>query len=102
MVIVVDVDGRTVSLQDPDDVKRFHVAAAGRRDEAALAAAIGDLGRVDGDEVWVRVPAVRAMAAGRVSPSWEDDFAGMLEYARSKGWLDDTGDSVKAHVEWTG
>jgi len=24
----------------------------------------------------------------------------MLEFARSKGWLDDSGHAIKAHVEW--
>ena len=30
----------------------------------------------------------------------DDDFAAMLDYARSKGWLSDDGASIRAHVEW--
>jgi hypothetical protein len=47
----------------------------------------------------VEIDAVRRMAQGRVRTGWDQDFAGMLEYARSKGWLDETGTSIQAHVE---
>ena len=48
----------------------------------------------------VAVDAVRRLAAGSVGATWEDDFAAMLDYARSKGWLSDDGASIRAHVEW--
>ena len=44
--------------------------------------------------------AVRRMAGGRVPEGWDGDFAAMLQYAESKGWLDETGGSIQAHVEW--
>jgi hypothetical protein len=40
------------------------------------------------------------MAAGRVGAAWQTDFDRMLDYARTKGWLDDAGDAIQAHVEW--
>jgi hypothetical protein len=43
---------------------------------------------------------VRAMAGGRVGEGWADGFDRMLDYARGKGWLDDAGDAIQAHVEW--
>ena len=59
------------------------------------------VGKVDGDgEAMVRVDAVRRLAAGSVGATWDDDFAAMLDYARSKGWLSDDGASIRAHVEW--
>jgi len=59
------------------------------------------VGSVDGDgEAMVRVDAVRRLAGAAVRGKWETDFAAMLDYARSKGWLSDDGSSIRAHVEW--
>jgi hypothetical protein len=62
-------------------------------------AALAGWGRLQGDEVWVDVEAVRRAAAGRVGARWDADFAGMLDYARAKGWLSEDGTLIQAHVE---
>ncbi|WP_337830708.1 hypothetical protein [Pseudonocardia sp. TMWB2A] len=94
-----------VELVDPADVRAFHVTAPADLGADDLAATVRDTGlgeaTADGGHVLVRVDAVRRLAAGRVGPGWEDDLAGMLGYARSKGWLSDDGGSVRAHVERT-
>ena len=105
MHVVVDMttDPATVGLEDAGDCGRFHVTVRGDGDGTALDRALrsDDVGEVDGDgEALVRVAAVRRLAAGSVGASWEEDFAAMLEYARSKGWLSDDGTSIRAHVEW--
>jgi hypothetical protein len=104
MQVVVDMEGErtTVALSEPADCGRFHVAVRGRGDAATLDQALraNDVGSVDGDgEAMVRVDAVRRLA-GAVGETWDDDFAAMLDYARSKGWLSDDGASIRAHVEW--
>jgi hypothetical protein len=40
------------------------------------------------------------LARGRVPDGWDEQFAGMLTYARGKGWIDDTGSRIQGHVEW--
>ena len=57
------------------------------------------VGRSEGDEVLMDVDAVRRLASG-AGPSWEADFAAMLEFARGKSWLTDDGQAIRAHVEW--
>ncbi len=52
-----------------------------------------------GGHVLVRVDAVRRLVAGRVGPGGEDALAGLLGYARGKGWLSGDGGSVRARVE---
>ena len=104
MQVVVDMttEPGAVGLDDPGDCGRFHVTVRGDGDSAALDRALraADVGEVDGDgEALVRVAAVRRLAAGSVGASWGEDFAAMLEYARSKGWLSDDGTSIRAHVE---
>jgi hypothetical protein len=94
----------TVTLEEPEDCKRFHVALAGG-DIAGLGEALGTSGAGtmrSPDEAMIDVAWVRDQAAGRVPEGWEEDFAGMLGYARGKGWLDESGDKIQAHVESEG
>ena len=45
------------------------------------------------------------LLAGELAESaeWIESFAGMLDYARSKGWVSDSAGStqIQAHVEWS-
>ena len=85
MIIEIDLAGETavIGLAEPEDCKRFHVAARGG-DAAALEAAleVNAVGRLlpSGDAL-IDTDAVRRMAEGRV---------------------DDTGTAIQAHVEWAG
>ena len=104
MEVVVDVaaEPATVTLEEPADCKRFHVTVRGGGDAAALDEALraNAVGSLDGEgEALVSVDAVRRLAVGSVDDTWESDFAAMLDYARSKGWLSEDGASIRAHVE---
>lgn len=92
----------TAELVDPQDVTAFHVVCPPGLDGTALAGRVRDagLGEVLPDEhVLVPVDAVRRYAAGRVGPEWEKDLTGMLAYATKKGWTDETGTRIRAHIE---
>jgi len=105
MIVRVDVAAATAELDDPGNVGQFHVAASGG-DTAAVAAVLGgagagaDAGDAPAEHVWVAVDWVRAQASGRVEAGWDDQFAKMLDYAGSKGWLDGSRSAIQAHVEW--
>ena len=105
MIIDVDLSGASPSLElvEPEDCKRFHVAARGG-DAASLSASLeaAGVGRLlPSGEAMIETGAVRRLASGRVAEGWDDEFAGMLKYAESKGWLDETGTSIQGHVEWS-
>jgi hypothetical protein len=104
MYVQVDLEAMppVVTLEEPDDTKRFHVAVVGGRDIRLVFGALVDAaaGRLEGEDAWITVDALRRMAAGRVDPAWDDDFAAMLDYARTKGWLDENANAIRAHVEW--
>jgi hypothetical protein len=91
-----------VSLEEPDDTKRFHVEVVGGDDVRVVFAALVDAaaGRLEGDDAWITVDAVRRMARGRVSPGWDGELAAMLDFARSNGWFDEDGHAIRAHVDW--
>jgi hypothetical protein len=102
MYFVITAD--RVELVDPTDVRMFCVRCPAELSESDLAASIerAELGEVlNSDHVMVAVAAIRRMAVGRVGPGWDDDLAGMLGYAASKGWTSQDGSQVRAHVEKT-
>ena len=105
MYVRVDLepDVASVALEEPENCKEFHVVLAGEGDAAAVASAleVAGVGKASAraGHVYVNVDAVRAMAAGRVGAGWDEEFAGMLGYASSKGWLDETGSAIEAHIE---
>ena len=106
MIIDIDLtaEAGAVELSEPRDCKRFHVAArggnAGALGAALSAAGVGRL--LPSGDALIQIEAVRRLAAGRVPEEWDGEFAAMLEYAGSKGWLDDSGEAIQAHVEWVG
>jgi hypothetical protein len=92
----------TVSLAEPSDCRSFDVVVHGSGDDAALDQALAgaSVGRSEGKDALVTVDAVRRMAAGSVGQEWESDLLSMLDYARSRGWMTEDGQSIRAHVEW--
>ena len=105
MIIDVDLTSAptVIELLKPEDCTRFHVKARGGDPEALAAelsaAGVGRL--LPTGEAMIDPRAVRRMAEGRVPADWDNHFDAMLQYARRKGWLDEAGEAIQAHVEWT-
>jgi hypothetical protein len=104
MYVRVDLteEPTAVTLEEPDDCKRFHVAVVGPLDTAAVDAALreSEVGRLaDEEHALVEIAAVQRLATGRVGPTWDQDFGAMLDYARGKGWVDEDERSVLGHLE---
>jgi hypothetical protein len=90
-------------LVDPQDVTSFSVVCPSAFDHDDLAegvrrAGLGEL-LPGAEHLMVPVEAIRRFAAGQVGPQWTDELAGMVAYATSKGWVDEDGTRVRAHVE---
>ena len=105
MIIDIDLTGAVpaVDLVEPEDCRRFHVAVRGG-DSARLRTALeaDELGRLQpSGDAMIATAAIRRMAEGRVPAGWDKDFAAMLQYALRKGWLDDEGAMIQAHVDWS-
>ena len=96
MRVVVHAGG--VRLDDPADCRRFHIVHSG---PVALDAALrtAGAGYADGMEAMIDVSWLRSQAHDRVGADWPADFAAMLEYAATKGWLSADRGHVRAHVE---
>jgi hypothetical protein len=93
----VDTAIATARLENPEDTGRLVVIVVG---DGAIDIPMRAFGaRVEGEHAWVELDALKAAAAGRVADGWLDDFAAMVEFAGSRGWLSDDGLSVRAHIE---
>jgi len=100
--MIINIDTRqapaVVTLQDPRDFGAFHVAAQGG-DASAFDDAVRRLGAAGPEgHVFVRRDALERLAGELAQdPDWRRSLDGMLEYAASKGWLDEEG-AIQAHV----
>jgi hypothetical protein len=88
----------TVELIEPDVFTAFKAVAYGGGPSLE---GVRGVARVD-DHVWIRIDALRELAGAAATPEWEESFQGMLGYARSRGWVDDELNAVRAHVERSG
>lgn len=97
------ISNETAELDDPDNCRSFSVAVPSGMtgDDLSELLRRSVTGRLDPDGQHVHVPidAIRRLANGRTSSGWDADFAAMISYARSKGWVDNTGTTVRGHLE---
>jgi hypothetical protein len=94
----VEVTEGQCAVREAADLKSLSVQAADR----AHLSALGDLGSVDGDHVWLSIDALKTAAAATVPDderaAWGDAYDGMIAYAISKGWASADGAAVRAHI----
>jgi hypothetical protein len=110
MFVLVDLDAQPpmADLNEREDCTRLHVEVRGATDQAAGRPAVdralrgSGFGSLDGDDdALLDLAHLRRAAGDGRPPGWEADFDAMADYARSKGWLDDSG-NVRAHLVWAG
>jgi len=86
-----------VRLLDPEELRSFAVAVVDQsaRNEAEWPDAVAR----HEEHVWVRIDAIRALAEPQVAGEWDAGFEKVLEFARSRGWIDEDAAAVRGHVE---
>lgn len=91
----VHVGAGAPTVEDVLNLRQLHVELDGV-DDATAAAAIAEsgLGTLDGDHAMLSIAGLRA--AGEHTEEWRTSFDGMIDYARTQGWV--SGDHVRAHV----
>ncbi|HEX4107520.1 MAG TPA: hypothetical protein VHX88_05265 [Solirubrobacteraceae bacterium] len=102
MYVLVDLESAPSAapvLHEPDEFRSLKVVVRGEK--GSLAEAIAPVGWLDpGGDAFLSVDALRRLAGPRVrDASWNASFEAMLEYARSKGWVDPSGGALQAHCE---
>ena len=99
--IMRDRGGRLkLTLEEPDDCSRFHLRAEGiGPTDAEEALARDQIGSLAGDDAFISQDVLRKLAKGRTGPKWDERFEAMVGYARSKGWVSESG-HLQAHCDW--
>ncbi len=97
--MIIEVTAAGVALRDPRDFTQFHVELAEGVD-LAEALTVAGAGRPAGDDAYVSAAWVRDVMAEREDDDaeWQTGFEAMLGLARSKGWIAEDGDGIRAHV----
>lgn len=96
MRVIVDAE---VWIEDPANLTELAVVSDLSVEEIATALRAAALGDAVGDHAWLHCAALEEQGALLVDdPQWRQGFQGMLEYARRKGWMDDRGEAVRAHI----
>lgn len=102
MIVEVDTVGSTARLADYDVFTSFKVVSS-TLDDGAVGRAMGPAGSAAGDaHVWVNVDWIRQQAGDRATADWSAEFAGMLDYAASKAWMNETRTAIRAHIDVVG
>lgn len=100
MLVHVDTAKNRSDVRDVDDLKRFAVVVAGDGTDDAIEQALAPLARLDPPgHAWVSIDRLRTACGRDDDPDWSSAFNGMVQYAGSKGWLDETGTELRAHIE---
>jgi hypothetical protein len=84
-------------LLDSDDFGSFRVVLVGQPGVSNGVLETAGVARLD-EYAWVRIDALRELAGDTVTPEWEDSLRAMLDFARSRGWIDDELAAVRGHV----
>ena len=99
VLVNLTADPPTVSLEETEDCARFHLAVRGE-DPGALGDVLAatDTGWLLEGQAFIRVEAIRQLSVGKVGPRFDEDFSGMLSYAKAKGWLSGDETAIQAHI----
>jgi hypothetical protein len=101
MIIQISADARPAELLDIDDLGRFKVVVKGQLTDEEIQASLASLGRLDPPKhAWISIDALKTASDRENNPDWQLAFAGMVAYAASNGWLDDSGIEMRAHLEY--
>jgi hypothetical protein len=98
MKVIVDGMAGIVTAEETDDLNALSVQLRSTDEELAVKV-LGDYGRLAGSHVWLDIESLKSFAPMPRSCSWDERFAKTMAYARSKGWVDETGKFVRAHIE---
>lgn len=92
-----------LQVHEAGNLKGLHVLAPESWSERHVADALhADSwgGPVTDGHAWLDVGTLRQHAGAGAEPGWNQQFDAMIEYARGKGWCDDSGALVRAHIEF--
>ena len=89
----------SITLENADTFAAFSIAASGMTTADIIAAFEGDAELGDEEHVWIAISRLHALGAAHGGPGWRAGCDGMLVFAATKGWIDESKNSVLAHID---
>jgi len=95
--MIVDYSPATgLALVEADDFKGFKLRL---RETAETRPELDGIRFVDDGNVLIGLDTVRSLPGAPGTEAWNASFQKMVDYAATKGWIDDATQSIRAHVE---
>ena len=85
-------------LREPNDFHKFKVVL--RAPLATSRPLIDGVTFVDEENALVRINVVPSLPGVPDDAAWREGYDKMVRAARNHGWIDETGNAIRAHVEW--
>jgi hypothetical protein len=102
-MIVILSPTESPRLTDHDRLDRLHAELDPALDASLVGAIFDDLcSPADDDHVWLAIAVARAIGCNSTDAGFGERFDPMIAYASSKGWTNEAGTHVRAHIERTG
>ena len=103
MILEID-DLANVKLLKPNDFKEFCIQCSDFRSAIEVCEILESVQEgnkvIDEKHLWLCNELVRELAPGANYENWEKGFTEMIDYATSKGWTENNGTLIRAHIEW--
>jgi hypothetical protein len=99
MYVELDVAAGRSQVLEADDLKHFSVRVTEPAASERLSLTLGPLGQLAGDHAWINIESLRQESGRAGDSEWSAQFDAMVTYAASKGWVDDTGERLRAHLD---
>jgi hypothetical protein len=91
---------RNVSLVEPDDLKRLHIAPEDSNMSLAdVERALASIAVRENDNFWIGVDELKALSGRSGDADWEASFSKMIASVQRFGWLSPDGRRVRCHVK---
>jgi hypothetical protein len=100
--VIVQLSAGSARVAEADDCTRLHVATSLPADAVDDALRQSGTGHLDtGEDALLDLETLRNRArADAREPGWDEKWAAMIDYARTKGWVTADDAAVRAHVEY--
>ena len=102
MIIRIIAASRSIELEDARNFRAFAVRIEGAFDSQAAQDEL--LGRVavshDREHAWIAERGLREWPSLAGESWWQDGLTNMIAAAQRFGWIDQTNQSIRAHIEY--
>lgn len=102
MILRIDTNAKSRELAEAHDCSGIRVEVTGSMHPVDIDEVIAGVGRLAGENAWLNLDELEAMAAGNVGDDWIVEFRKFIDGAGRQGRLNDERNYILAPVEKAG